>query len=56
MALTYSDELTARFCPRCYAIPCRCSRLTRLLESLIRLLEATKQRRYLTRQRVLRDE
>lgn len=54
MGVTFSDELTARLCPRCSAIPCRCSRLTRLLEATIRGLERLKQARYDARQQQIR--
>lgn len=54
MGVTFSDELTARLCPRCSAIPCRCSRLTRLLEATIRGLERLKQVRYDARQQQIR--
>jgi hypothetical protein len=54
VSITFSDELTARMCPHCYAIPCRCSQLLRGLEWLIRALERIKQARYDARQRHLR--
>lgn len=54
MSVTYSDELSARLCPACSAIPCRCSRLTRLLEATIRGLERLKQARDDARQQQIR--
>ncbi len=27
MSVIFSDPQPARFCPTCYAVPCRCSRL-----------------------------
>ncbi len=50
MSVIFSDPQPARFCPTCYAVPCRCSRLTRGLEHLIRLLNRYRQSRYTTRQ------
>ena len=55
MSVIFSDPQPARFCPTCYAVPCRCSRLTRGLEWLIRTLEREKQRRYRARQLKLND-
>jgi hypothetical protein len=54
MSIIFSDPQPARYCPDCYAIPCRCSRLTLALEWLIHRLEAIKQRRYNRRQAILR--
>ena len=53
MSIIFSDPQPARYCPTCYAVPCRCSRLTRALESLIRLLNRYRQTRYTARQKVL---
>ena len=50
MSIIFSDPQPARFCPHCYAIPCRCSRITAMIEALIRLLNRYRQHRYTTRQ------
>ena len=50
MSVIFTDPQPARFCEDCYAVPCRCSRLTRGLELLIRLLNRYRQHRYTTRQ------
>lgn len=53
MSIIFSDPQPARFCPTCFAVPCRCSRITRGLELLIRLLNRYRQYRYNQRQKEL---
>ena len=53
MGVSYSDHQTSIVCPRCSAIPCRCSALTRALEAFESALHRCIAHRHEARQLLL---